>query len=80
MAIGTAIRIIQSEVNDDIFNNIIDLEDPRLMWEKLKQVCSETGPGVLYSIQQELLTYPEINKSKKNLAIYYTTLYIQQRR
>lgn len=36
MAIGTAIRIIQSGVNDDIFNNIIDLEDPRLMWEKLK--------------------------------------------
>ena len=27
-------------------------------------MCSETGPSVVYSILQELLTYPKINKPK----------------
>lgn len=34
------------------------------MWDKLKSLCSETGLGVVYSILQELLTYPKINKPK----------------
>ena len=64
MAIGTAMRIIQGGVSDDLFNSIIDLDDSQLMWEKLRSVCSQTGPGVVYSILQELLTYPKINKPK----------------
>ena len=31
MAIGTAMRIIQRGVSDDLFNSVIDLDDPQLM-------------------------------------------------
>lgn len=31
MAIGITIRIIKERVNDDIFNNIIDITDPQEM-------------------------------------------------
>lgn len=64
MAIEIATEIIQGDVSDDLFNNIIDKDDPKVMWEKLKAVCSQVGPSVVYSILQELLTYPKINKPK----------------
>lgn len=40
MAIGIATKIIQGGVSDNLFNNIIDENDPKVMWEKLKAVCS----------------------------------------
>ncbi len=64
MAVGTATRIIKEGVSDDIFNNIIDVTDPKEMWEKLRAACSQVGQGVVYSILQELLNYPRINKPK----------------
>lgn len=64
MAIGIATEIIQSGVSDDLFNNILDEEDPKAMWDKFKAVCSQVGPGVVYSILQELLTYQKLNKPK----------------
>ena len=64
MAIGKATEIIQERVSDDLFNKIIDEDDSKVMWEKLRAVCSQVGPGVVYSILQELLTYPKINRLK----------------
>lgn len=40
MAIGTATRIIKEGVSDNIFNNIIDITDPKEMWGKLRSACS----------------------------------------
>lgn len=64
MAIGIATEIIQGGVSDDLFNNIIDENDLQRIWEKLRAVCSQIGTGVVYSILQELFTYPKINKPK----------------
>lgn len=64
MAIGITTQIIKEGVSNDIFNNIIDIIDPQEMWEKLRTACSQVGQGFVYSILQELLNYPRINKSK----------------
>ena len=55
MAIGIAKRIITEGISDQIAVNIMDLEDPKEMWDRLKTICSEVGQGVVYSILQELL-------------------------
>ena len=65
MAVGIARRIILEGVSDQIAFNIMDLEDPKEMWDKLKSICSEIGQGVVYSILQELFNYPKINKPKR---------------
>lgn len=65
MAVGTATRIIKKGVSNDIFNNIIDITDPREMWEKLCTTCLQVGQGVVYSILQEILNYPRVNKPKE---------------
>lgn len=62
MAVGIARRIILEGVSDQIAFNIMDLEDPKEMWDKLTNICTEIGQGVVYSILQELLNYPKINK------------------
>lgn len=64
MAIGIAQEIITKGVSDQIAFNIMDLEDPREMWNMLRNICSEIGQGVVYSILQELFNYPQINKPK----------------
>ncbi len=64
IAVGIAQRIITEGVSDQIAFNIIYLEDPKEMWDKLKSICTEIGQGVVYSILQELLNYPRINKPK----------------
>lgn len=64
MAVGIAQRIITEGVSNQIAFNIMDLEDPKDIWDKLKSICSEIGQGVVYSILQELLNYPKINKPK----------------
>ena len=55
MAIGIAQCIITEGISDQIAVNIMDLEDPKEMWDRLKTICSEVGQGVVYSILQELL-------------------------
>ena len=64
VAIGIAQRIITEGISDQITVNIMDLEDPKEMWDRLKTICSEVGQGVVYSILEELLHYPAINKPK----------------
>lgn len=64
MAIGIAQRIITEGISDQIAVNIMDLEDPKEMWERLRNICTEVGQGVVYSILQELLHYPAANKPK----------------
>ena len=64
MAIGITQRIITEGISDQIAVNIMDLEDPKEMWDRLKTICSEVGQGVVYSILQELLHYPAANKLK----------------
>lgn len=61
MAIAANIKIIKEGVSDDLYTNIIDKREPHEMWKKLQAVCSQVGQGVIYSILQELLTYPKIN-------------------
>ena len=43
----------------------MDLENPKDMLERLRNICTEVGQGVVYSILQELLHYPAANKPKK---------------
>ena len=64
MAVGIAQKIIREGVSDQIAFNIMDLKDPKEMWEKLKSVYTEVGQRVVYSILQELFYYPSNNKPK----------------
>lgn len=64
MAVGIAQRIIREGVSHQIAFNIMDLKDPKEMWDKLKSICTEVGQGVVYSILQKLLHYPKITKPK----------------
>lgn len=64
MVIGITTKIIQEEVNNVFFNNIINKDNLQVMWEKLKSICFQTGIGVVYLIFQELLTYLKVNKPK----------------
>ena len=64
IAIGTTGRIIREGLSNDLFNNIINIDNLKEMWAKLKSVCSQVGQGVVYLILQELLNYSKINKPK----------------
>lgn len=64
MAVGIAQRIIREGVIDQIAFNIMDIKDPKQMWDKLKSIYTEVGQGVVYSILQELFHYPSITKPK----------------
>lgn len=55
MAVGIAQQIIREGVSDQIAFNIMDLKDPKEMWDKLKSICIEVDQGAVYSIFQELL-------------------------
>ena len=64
MAVRIARQIILKGVSDQIAFNIMDLKDPKEMWDKLTSICTKIGQEVVYSILQELLNYPKINKPK----------------
>lgn len=57
IAIKTVIKIIKKDINNNIFNNIIDITDLKKRWDKLYYVYSQVGQKVVYSIVQELLNY-----------------------
>lgn len=65
MAIGIAQQIIREGVSDQIAFNIIDLKDPKEIWDKLKSIYIKVDHVVVYSILQELLHYPKITKLKR---------------
>lgn len=65
MAIRIATQIIKESISNNIFNNIIDIIDFRKMWEKLYTTCSQIGQKIIYSILQELLNCPYVNKPKE---------------
>lgn len=41
MAIGIAQQIITEGISNQIAVNIMDLEDPKDMWEKLRNICTD---------------------------------------
>lgn len=43
----------------------MDLKNLKEMWDKLKSICTKIGQGIVYSILQELLYYPNITKLKE---------------
>lgn len=65
MVIGILQKIIRESVSDQIALNIMDLKDPKEMWDKLKSTCIKVSQKVVYSILQELLYYPKITKLKR---------------
>ena len=65
MTIGIAWQIILEDINNQIAFNIIDLKDPKEMWNKLKNISNEIGQKIVCLILQELLNYPKINKPKE---------------
>lgn len=65
IAIGIVTQIIKEGISNNIFNNIIDITDPKEMWEKLRIACFQIGQRVIYSILQELLNYSYTNKPKR---------------
>lgn len=54
MAIDIVQKIIKESVSNQITLNIIDLKDPKEIWDKLKNICTIIGQRVVYSIFQEL--------------------------
>ena len=65
MALGIARQIILEGVNNQIAFYIMDLKDPKEMWDKLKNMWSEIKQGVVYLILQKLFKYLKINKPKE---------------
>ncbi len=65
MTVSTVQQIIRKGVNNQIAFNIMDLKDSKKMWDKLKNICTEVGQGIVYSILQELLYYSKITKRKR---------------
>lgn len=65
MAIGITWCIILEDVSDQIALNIMNLKNPKEMWDKLKSICSKIGQGIVYSILQKLLNYLKTNKPKR---------------
>ena len=39
MAIGTATQIIKKNISKNIFNKIINITNPKEIWEKLQAAC-----------------------------------------
>ena len=50
MAVGIAQSIIQEGVSNQIAFNIMDLKNPKKMWDKLKSICTKVGQRVVYSV------------------------------
>ena len=50
IAMGIAMQIIKECVNNDIFNNIINITNVKKIWEKLRISCFQVGQAVVYSI------------------------------
>lgn len=43
MPVGIIKRIIREGVSEQIAFNIMDLKDPKEMWDKLKSICTKVG-------------------------------------
>lgn len=65
MAINIIQHIIRKNVSNQIIFNIIDLEDLKNMWDKLKSIYINISQGIIYSILQKLFNYPKINNLKR---------------
>ena len=57
-----ASKIIKQGVNFNLYTNIIGECNPHWSWKILRQVCSQVGQGVIYSILKKLLNYPKVVK------------------
>ena len=78
-----AFKIIKQGVNSDLYISIIREQDPHWWWEILRQVCSQIGQDVIYSILKKLLNYPRIMKllgyEKKATTIFTEVKQLVQR-
>lgn len=64
MIIETTICIIKKDINNNIFNNIINITNLKEMCEKLDKIYAKIVQSIVYSIFQKLLNYPQITKPK----------------
>ena len=61
---AAAAKIIKSGVNDELFKNIEDTDDPKAIWDRLEKVCTQVGQGVVYAGLRELLLHPAAAKAE----------------
>ena len=59
-----AARIIKGGLNDDLFKNVEDTNNPKEIWDKLKKACSQVGQEVIYAGLRSLLTHPSKSKTQ----------------
>ena len=50
MTLGIAQQIIRERISDQIAFNIMNLRDPKEIWNKLKSICIEISQGIIYFI------------------------------
>ncbi|ERF73240.1 hypothetical protein EPUS_08791 [Endocarpon pusillum Z07020] len=53
-----AAYILKRDVSDELFQGIEAINNPRLIWNHLKSVCSQAGQGVIYASLRELFSHP----------------------
>lgn len=65
IAVDIVQQIIKKGVKDQIAFNIINLKDPKEIWNKFKGICTRVDQEVVYSIFQKLFHYPTMIKPKR---------------
>jgi hypothetical protein len=51
-------------LSTDIYKSVSDLRDPKSIWIRLEEICSQVGQGVIYATLKELFNHPTISKQK----------------
>ena len=78
MTIRIVTQIIKERVNNDIFNNIINILDPKKIQEKLCTKCFQVRQRIIYFIFQKHLIYSYNKNSKgfkKSILIIFIDIY-----
>lgn len=55
-------KTIKKGVNSKITFNIIDIDNPKEIWDIWKKIWLEIGQEVVYLVLQEIMNYPCIDK------------------
>ena len=59
---ATANRFIKKGLGSNIYKNVLGINSPKGIWDKLLIICQQVGHGVVYAILQKILAYPKIIK------------------